>query len=55
MMDMGQVIASVAGSILGGIFLDAKGVDFMLTVSTVVSAIGAVMLFLVIQKDKPEN
>ncbi len=55
MMDMGQVIASVAGSILGGIFLDAKGVDFMLTVGTVVSAIGAVMLFLVIQKDKPEN
>ena len=52
-MDMSQVITSVIGSILGGIFLDAKGVDFMLTVGTVVSAIGAVMLCIIIKKDNP--
>lgn len=52
LMDMAQVITSVIGSILGGVFLDAKGVDFMLTVGTVVSAIGAVMLFIIIKKDK---
>lgn len=55
MMDMGQIIASVVGSILGGIFLDAKGVDFMLLVGTVVSAVGAVLLFFIIEKDKPET
>jgi PPP family 3-phenylpropionic acid transporter len=53
MIDIAQVSASVIGSILGGIFLDVKGVDFMLIVGTVVSAIGAVLLFCIIKKDKP--
>lgn len=53
MVDMAQVTASVAGSILGGIFLDFKGVDFMLIVGTVVSGIGALLLFFIIKKDKP--
>lgn len=53
MVDMAQVVASVAGSILGGIFLDVKGVDFMLVVGTVVSGIGALLLFFIIKKDHP--
>ena len=55
MIDIAQVSASVIGSILGGVFLDVQGVDFMLTVGTVVSAVGALLLFCIIRKDKPAD
>ena len=53
LVDMAQVTAAVAGSVLGGIFLDLRGVDFMLIIGTVVSGIGALLLFFLIQKDHP--
>ena len=55
LLDTSIVVTSVAGSVLGGIFLDMKSVDFMMTVGTVVSAIGAVLLFFVIEDDKAEE
>ena len=53
LVDMAQVTAAVAGSVLGGIFLDLRGVDFMLIIGTVISGIGALLLFFLIQKDHP--
>lgn len=50
-IDIALVAASVIGSILGGVFLDYKGVDFMLIVGTIVSGIGAVLLFFIAKKD----
>lgn len=54
LVDMSMVFASVVGSVLGGVFLDMKGVDFMLIIGTVVSAVGALLLFFIVQKDRPE-
>ena len=53
LVDMAQVSAAVIGSVLGGVFLDLKGVDFMLVIGTAVSAVGALLLFFIIQKDHP--
>ncbi len=56
LVDMAQVLATVIGSVLGGVFLDLRGVDFMLIIGTAVSGVGALLLFVIIQKDKaPET
>ncbi|MBO5253968.1 MAG: MFS transporter [Clostridia bacterium] len=56
LVDMAQVLAAVIGSVLGGVFLDLRGVDFMLIIGTAVSGVGALLLFFIIQKDKaPET
>ena len=56
LVDMAQVFAAVVGSVLGGVFLDLRGVDFLLIVGTAVSGIGALLLFFIIQKDRaPET
>ena len=45
-------VATVTASIIGGYFIDAYGVTTMMTVSTAISAVGVVILFLSLEEFK---
>lgn len=50
-MDLAMSVSSILGSLMGGMLIDLSGVPFMLTVGTVVSAIGFIALLFTIKKD----
>lgn len=49
---MMTTITTIIGSLVGGVIIDYMGVDMLTLVSTIVTAIGAVIMFVTVEKVK---